>query len=196
MRTSLITRRAAGVIALLATGVAQAHPGHDAGGFTAALAHPFLGLDHLLAMVAVGAWSVLALPAGRRLAGPGVFLGMLAGGVALAWQGVVPPGTEAGVALSVALFGVLLFAGKRLAPAAGLAIIGAAALLHGSAHGVELAPGGAVLATAAGILLGSALLHAVGLAAGSALTRLPAWTRQAAAAALGLAGVAMLAARL
>ncbi|KQP15003.1 HupE/UreJ family protein [Pseudorhodoferax sp. Leaf267] len=187
--------RAFAVLAMLATGAAHAHPGHDTD-FAAALAHPFLGLDHLLAMVAVGAWSVLALPAGRRLVGPAVFLALLAAGVALAWWGVVPPGTEAGVALSVALFGGLLLAGAWLPPAAGLALIGVAALLHGSAHGSELAPGAALLATAAGILLGSALLHAIGLAAGTALVRLPIWTRQAAAAALGTAGLAMLATRL
>lgn len=195
MHPSISLRRSAAMLGLLAAGAAHAHPGHDAG-FGVALAHPFLGLDHLLAMVAVGAWSVLALPAGRRLAGPGVFLAMLALGVALAWQGIALPGTEAGVAFSVALFGGLLLAGTRLPAAAGLAVIGLAALLHGSAHGSELAPGAAMLATAAGIVLGSTLLHAIGLAAGAALARLPAWTRQAAAAALGLAGLAMLAARL
>ena len=48
----------------LATGVAQAHTGHDTAGVMAGLAHP-LGLDHLLVMLAVGIWSVSALPAGK-----------------------------------------------------------------------------------------------------------------------------------
>ena len=65
-------RRGATVALLVAAGAAQAHPGHGASGFADALAHPFLGLDHLLAMVAVGAWSAAALPAGRRIAGPAV----------------------------------------------------------------------------------------------------------------------------
>ena len=37
--------------------LAQAHPGHaDFGGLAAGLGHPVGGLDHLLAMVAVGLW--------------------------------------------------------------------------------------------------------------------------------------------
>ena len=57
---------------LVAAGAAQAHPGHGASSFADAFAHPFSGLDHLLAMVAVGAWSAAALPIGRRVAGPAV----------------------------------------------------------------------------------------------------------------------------
>ena len=43
---------------------AQAHTGHGTSSLMEGLAHPF-GLDHLLAMVAVGVWSVSALPAGK-----------------------------------------------------------------------------------------------------------------------------------
>ena len=76
---------------LLAAGVAQAHPGHGAHGLTEGLAHP-LGLDHLLAMVAVGMWSAAALPARRALMGPAVFvLALLAGAAAgLAAVGKIP----------------------------------------------------------------------------------------------------------
>ncbi len=181
---------------LVAAGAAQAHPGHGASSFADAFAHPFSGLDHLLAMVAVGAWSAAALPIGRRVAGPAVFLLMLLAGVALAWAGVELPGVEAGVALSVALFGVMLFAGRHIKAMPGLALIGAAALLHGAAHGSELVPGTSMLVTAAGIVIGSSVLHTVGLIAGTRLQALPIWMTKLAAVLLGSSGLAMLAARL
>ncbi|MDP1645306.1 MAG: HupE/UreJ family protein, partial [Thiobacillus sp.] len=56
---------------------AHAHTGHGAEGFISGIVHPFMGLDHLLAMVAVGIWSVAVLPKAFRLAGPMVFLAML-----------------------------------------------------------------------------------------------------------------------
>ena len=189
-------RLGAGAALTLAAGVAQAHPGHGASGFAEALAHPFLGLDHLLAMVAVGAWSVAALPAHQRLAGPAVFLLMLLAGLLLAWSGVALPGVEAGVALSVALFGAMLLAGRRLGAAPGLAIVALAALLHGSAHGSELTAGPAMLATVAGLVIASAALHGLGLAAGVRLQSLGAKATQVAAMLLGGSGLLLLATRL
>lgn len=189
-------RLGAATLVALAAGAAHAHPGHGASGFADALAHPFLGLDHLLAMVAVGAWSVAVLPSGRRLAGPAAFLLMLLVGMAWAWAGFVLPGVEAGVALSVVLFGAMLLAGRRLAAAPGLLFIAVAALLHGSAHGNELIPGTVMLVTATGVLLGSSVLHLLGLMIGARLQTLPAWTSKLAALALGSSGLVMLAARL
>lgn len=196
MLTSKTLRLGAGALITLATGAAQAHPGHGAEGFAQALAHPFFGLDHLLAMVAVGAWSVAALPARQRLAGPAVFLVMLLAGVMLAWSGVRLPGVEAGVALSVALFGLMLFAGRRLPAVPGLMMVGVAALLHGSAHGSELAAGSSMLATASGIVIASAALHALGLAAGVRLQALGAKATQVAAMLLASSGLLLLATRL
>ena len=43
---------------LTASASAMAHSGHAEGGFTSGLLHPMLGLDHLLAMAAIGFWSV------------------------------------------------------------------------------------------------------------------------------------------
>lgn len=195
--TTATTTRWCATAALLlaAAGAAQAHPGHGEAGFAQALAHPFLGLDHLLAMVATGVWSVTALPAGRRLAGPAVFVALLTVGVVLAWTGITLPGVEAGVALSVTLFGLMLLAGRRLAVLPGLMLVALAALLHGSAHGSELA-GGGMLVTGLGIALGSALLHGAGLALGRGLAALPVAATRAAAAALGASGLLMLATRL
>lgn len=194
--TATTTRRCAVAALLLAAGAAQAHPGHGDAGFAQALAHPFLGLDHLLAMVATGVWSTTALPAGRRLAGPAVFVAMLIAGVTLAWAGITLPGVETGVALSVTLFGAMLLAGRRLPVLPGLLLIALAALLHGSAHGNELAAGDGLLVTGLGIALGSALLHGAGLALGRGLAALPASATRVAALALGASGLLMLATRL
>src|SRR5262249_49206885 len=44
--------------ALLIPALAHAHPGHShAAGWVEGAAHPLLGLDHILAMVAVGLWA-------------------------------------------------------------------------------------------------------------------------------------------
>ena len=196
MLTSKTLRLATGAALVLATGAAQAHTGHGAVTFAQALAHPFLGLDHLLAMVAVGAWSVAALPVRQRLAGPAVFLVMLLAGLALAWSGVALPGVEAGVALSVALFGLMLFAGRRLPAVPGLLVVGAAALLHGSAHGSELAAEAGMLATVSGMVIASAALHALGLLAGVRLQALGASATRLAALLLGSSGLMLLATRL
>ncbi len=84
------TRRLLAIPLLLASSAACAHSGHDASGFAAGLAHPFLGLDHLLAIAAVGLWAVQG---GRRMwLLPAAFMVMLATGAACAmlWRASVP----------------------------------------------------------------------------------------------------------
>ena len=181
---------------MLLAGAAQAHPGHGEEGFASGLVHPFMGLDHLLAMVAVGTWSCLALPKEKRVAGPLVFLAMLAAGALLApVVNVSMAGVEIGVALSVALFGALMLLGRNLNSFAGLFIVGAAALLHGIAHGNDLMTGEPAMAMIGGMLLGSALLHGAGYAVGTQLLNAPRWVNRAMAAGLGVSGLALLAAR-
>jgi urease accessory protein len=202
MNTSLslsLLRRASAAAALtLVAGVAQAHEGHGVHGafdLAAGLAHPFAGLDHLLAMLAVGLWSAAALPAVRRLAAPALFLcALLAGALAGAQTGAGGL-VEVGVAFSVVLFGVALLARRQLPLAAGFALVAAAGALHGVAHGAEWAAGTSFAGYAAGFMLGSALLHGAGLAAGAWLARVPAWVWRANAALIGSAGLFMLAAR-
>ena len=195
MKQLSLQASAAALTALMA-GAAQAHTGHGVDGLGAGLAHPFMGPDHLLAMVAVGLWSAAVLPGGRRWQGPVVFVGMLLAGALLALAGVELPAIEAGVALSVALLGGLLIAQRWVSPAVGLAVIGGAALMHGFAHGSELASGHSFASYAAGFMLGSALLHGAGLAAGSALLKLKPWAWQLCAAVIGSSGLLMLATRL
>ena len=192
MKTSRILSRAAAALALAGTaGTAAAHPGH-AEGLAAGLAHPFLGLDHLLAMLAVGLWSARALPATRRWQGPAVFVATM---LTAALAGVALPGVEIAIAASVVLCGVLVAQGRALGANTGLALVALAALAHGLAHGAE-APAGGFAPFAAGFVAATAALHGAGLALAVRAQRLPALAWTVTGAALGAGGLAMLAARI
>ncbi len=158
--------RATGVAALaLATTAAQAHTGHGTSSLLDGLSHPF-GLDHLLAMVAVGVWSVRALPAHRTWHGPATFLLALVASAALGAMGVSVPLLEHLIALSVVLFGAMLvFSSRRVPTSLGLGLVAVAAALHGLAHGAE-APASSFAAYALGFVATTAALHCGGVAAG------------------------------
>lgn len=196
MKKITLLRSMAAVTLMTTLASAQAHTGHGAEGFVTGIIHPFLGLDHLLAMVAVGIWSVVMLPKAHRLAGPALFVAMLLVGALVALTGVALPNIEPGVAASVAVLGALLLLARRIGLITGLALIAVAALLHGYAHGSELTAGQSFANYAAGFMLGSAALHGVGLAVGNALKNLPAWVGRTAAVLMGASGLVMLAARL
>lgn len=150
---------------------ASAHTGHGTEGLAAGLVHP-LGADHLLAMLAVGLWSVFALPAGRVWLGPAAFMAALVVSAALGVAGLTLPHLEMAISASVVLFGVMLVLATRRWPAGlGLGLILMAASLHGLAHGAETPQAGGFLSYAFGFLLTSALLHFGGVAAGLALRR-------------------------
>ena len=84
---------------LCASSAAFAHPGHNISGFGAGLLHPVSGLDHLLAMVAVGLWA--AQGGGRKVwLLPATFMIMLAVGAAIAIQWQTLPLVETGIAAS------------------------------------------------------------------------------------------------
>jgi len=190
---------AAGTLLALA-GNALAHPGHGAGGtgpsLFAGLAHP-LGLDHLLAMLAVGLWSATVLPAGRRLQGPAAFLLAMVAGALLGHGLGAPALVEPALAFSVLGFGLLLALPRLLPAAAGLGVVALAGLLHGLAHGAEWPAAGGFAAYAFGFVATSALLHSAGLALGGQLAGLPqrlaAWSVRALAGGLGAAGLALVA---
>jgi urease accessory protein len=173
------------MLGLSAAGIAEAHTGHGAVGLVAGLLHPF-GADHLLAMVAVGLWSVSALPAGRALWGPATFMSALTLGAAFGVAGLHPPLLEPLVAASVVLFGGMLIAARQAWPAGvGLGLVALAGVLHGLAHGAE-APDHGFAFYAVGFLLTTAVLHAAGVGVGLALRR---WSHGRAASIVSLLGV-------
>ncbi len=160
----------ASALLLISPRLAHAHPGH-VGGFHEGWQHPLTGIDHLLAMIAVGLLAVRVGGRGLWLV-PGAFLGaMLVGGLA-AGAGWMLPGVELGIVASVVVLGAMI-ASASVAPvwlAAG--IVAAFALFHGHAHGSEMAAGGTLASYALGFLLATAVLHLTGIAAAMGLAQL------------------------
>ena len=180
------------VAAVLATAAASAaaHTGHGTHGLAEGLMHP-LGVDHLLAMVAVGIWSAAAMPFGRRWQAPAVFLLLLTGGALAGVLGFALPLVESAIALSVAVLGAMLLAPRAVPPSYGLMAIGLAAALHGLAHGAELPSGASFSGFAAGFLLTTAILHGLGLSIGQRLLGWCTGVRHAVGGALGFAGLVL-----
>lgn len=149
---------------------ALAHPGHPGHDFGDGFAHPMLGLDHLLAMVAVGLLAVRIGGAGLWIMPVSFLTCMLVGGLAAA-AGVPLPGVEYGIMASVLVLG-LLVASTRIAPLAlGAVLVAAFAFCHGHAHAAEMVSGGSLGPYAAGFLLSTALLHTAGIGLGYALSK-------------------------
>lgn len=183
-----MTRRltAAALLAMLA-GTAQAHTGYATTSFLEGLVHPF-GLDHMLAMVAVGVWSASALPPGKVWRGPAAFMLALLVSAVLGASGLTLPYLEHAIALSVVLFGaILVFATRSMPASMGLALVVVSSSLHGLAHGAET-PETGFIGYATGFLLTTAGLHAVGVIAGLGIGR---GVPQRAGLALGSFGAAM-----
>lgn len=149
-------------IAAAAAGPAMAHTGHHANGFAAGFAHPFSGVDHLLAMLAVGLWAAQnRRPATWLL--PIAFPLAMAAGAAAGIAGWTMTGLEFGIAGSVALLGLLVAGAVTLPAWAGAAVVSVFAAMHGLAHGNELPGGASPFAYGAGFMVATALLHVAGL---------------------------------
>jgi urease accessory protein len=180
--------------ALLPT-AALAHTGIGAaGGFAHGFWHPIGGLDHVLAMVAVGAFAV-------RLGGravwlvPAAFVAMMAVGGLVGMERIQLPFVETGIALSVVVLGLAVAFQWKLPAAAACALVGLFAIFHGHAHGSEMPVDASGLAYAAGFMLATASLHVAGIGLGLAVGRIGARSRlalQASGGAMALAGVALL----
>jgi urease accessory protein len=170
---------------------AHAHPGHDGpAGLASGFAHPFSGWDHLLAMLAVGFWAA-QLRAPRLL--PAAFLlAMALGALAGHWTGPVA-GLEQGIAASVLVAGLLIARQVRVPLAAGAALAGAFAVLHGAAHGAEMPATAGALAYGCGFMAATAILLSAGVAAGTLARRLPARASRAPGWAFAAAGLTLLA---
>lgn len=173
-----ISRVMAGLVLALSATASLAHTGHGTTSFYEGLAHPF-GVDHLLAMFAVGLWSISALPSQKAWWGPAAFMGVLVASAAVGASGVSVPFLEYMISFSVLLFGAMLLTVRARFPAVfGVGLIALAAAFHGLAHGAETPATGFAM-YAVGFLLTTALLHFGGASLGLTIKRhLP---RQAAA---------------
>lgn len=173
------------VALVFAVAPAQAHTGAGAVfGLAAGISHPLHGIDHLLAMIAVG--MLAALRGGRALwIVPLAFVGVMVLGGVLGVANVPLPFVELGIALSVVVLGALVAFDARFATPVVAAIVGFFALMHGHAHGTEM-PGTALGMTyGLGFVAATAALHGLGIGIGLA------GTKQAFRSAVRFGGAAM-----
>jgi urease accessory protein len=172
---------------------AFAHIGdHSHMSFSEGLLHPFSGLDHVLAMVAVGLWA--SQLGGRALwLLPLTFPVVMAVGAALGFGGVSLAWIEIGIALSVVALGALVAFRARPSLAVSVPLIGLFALLHGYSHGVELPAEASALSYAAGFIAATLVLHLIGIGLGLSFNRLPIrFAARTAGGAIAVLGVALL----
>ena len=171
---------------LLLPGTAFAHPSPTphVHGLMAGIAHPFTGIDHLLAMISVGLWA--SQKGGRALLlWPAAFVAAMIVGGALGMNGLMLPLVEPAIAASLLVLGVMIASATSLPAGLGAAIIALFGLFHGNAHGLEA--GGAASTYAVGFTLSTMTLLALGLALGLGARRLQA--RVAVRVAAGLVAI-------
>ncbi len=188
-----MTRAVLVMAAIFAAGAALAHTGHGmAGGFVGGVLHPLFGLDHVVAMVAVGLWgAVLGAPGVWLL--PVAFPVVMAMGGALGIAGVPLPAVEAGIALSGIVLGLLVAFAVRAPLGIAAVIVGVFAVFHGHAHGTELPAAADPIAYAAGFVIATGLLHLAGIAVGLLWGRpRGSWAVRGAGALVAAAGAAFL----
>jgi urease accessory protein len=173
-RSSALALSAAFGFALLAAGTApaSAHVGAgSAGGLAAGFFHPLTGPDHIVAMVAVGLWGAfLGAPAIWAL--PILFPMVMAFGGAWGMLGLPLPFVETGVAASGLVLGLMVLLGVEAPLWIAALLVGAFAIFHGYAHGVELPEAAEPLAYSLGFVVATGLLHLCGIGFGS-LTKWP-----------------------
>lgn len=196
MTSSALFRRLAVVSFALSPSVVFAHPGHDGGhdltwDFAGGALHPLTGLDHLLAMVAVGVWAA-QLGGRARWTLPATFVSVMALGAAIGHGAGAIPGVEQAIAASLLALGLLVAGAQKLPLGAGLPLTAAFAIFHGFAHGAEVPANSSGLAYGCGFMAATALLHGAGLLAGLAALRQGAWLRQSVGAGLAAAGAVLL----
>ena len=192
-----IALRLAAASLVLAPCVASAHPGHEGTpGLVHGFLHPLGGLDHILAMVAVGLFA--ARLGGRALwLVPASFVVTMAVAGAAGMTGFALPYVEAGIALSILVLGAAIALDWTMPVAAAMGLVAFFAVFHGHAHGAEMPQTMSGLAYGAGFVAATAALHALGIGLGLVIGRSGATSSrrilQIGGAAAALAGAALLA---
>jgi urease accessory protein len=139
----------------------------QAQGFFSGFWHPISGLDHVLAMVAVGLWGAQLGPPALWLL-PVTFPIMMAFGGFLGLVGIPVPGVEIGIAVSALLLGIAVALEAKPYLALAAVIVGAFAIFHGHAHGTELPVGQSALMYSIGFVIATGCLHGLGILIGAA----------------------------
>ena len=153
------------LIFALLPATAFAHPGlvPHAHGFADGVSHPFSGLDHLLAMIAVGLWASQQGARALWLWPASFVVAMIAGGV-LGMSGFSLPLVEPVIAASLLVLGLMIASAINLPQNSGAVLIALFGFFHGNAHGLDA--GGTAAGYALGFTLATVTLHALGLALG------------------------------
>jgi urease accessory protein len=154
------------VLILLSPSTAMAHVEKgQAAGFLIGVRHPWSGLDHVLAMIAVGIWGAqLGKPAIWIL--PVTFPMVMAMGAMMGLLRIPLPGVEIGIALSALLLGAMVAGEVRPKMAVAALLVGFFAIFHGHAHGSELPPGQSGMLYSMGFVIATGVLHGVGIGIG------------------------------
>jgi urease accessory protein len=161
-RTAL---RIAAASLAFAPAAAFAHPGHDGASLASGFLHPLGGVDHIIAMVAVG---LLAARLGGRAVWlvPASFVATMAVAGLAGAMGVGLPYVETGIAVSVVVLAAVAVLGTAMPVAVAMGLVAFFAVFHGYAHGAEMPETMSGLAYGAGFVAATALLHGVGIALG------------------------------
>lgn len=151
---------------LLCASPAHAHIQQgQAASFLTGLGHPWSGLDHILAMVAVGLW-------GAQLGNPSIWMLpitfplVMSFGAMMGLLGIPLPGIEAGIAVSAIVLGAVVLAELRPKLLISALLVGCFAVFHGHAHGTELPPGQSGLLYSMGFVMATGCLHGLGISIG------------------------------
>ena len=145
---------------------AQAHVQQgQAVGFITGLEHPWSGLDHVLAMIAVGLWGAqLGNPALWIL--PVTFPMVMSLGAMMGLLGIPLPGIEVGIAVSAILLGAMVFGEVKPKLYIAAVMVGFFAIFHGHAHGTELPAEQSGLLYSMGFVIATGVLHGIGITIG------------------------------
>jgi len=139
----------------------------QATGFIIGLQHPWSGLDHVLAMIAVGIWGAqLGNPAMWLL--PVTFPMVMSMGAMMGLLGIPLPGIEIGIALSAILLGAMVVGEVRPKLIIAALMVSFFAIFHGHAHGTELPVGQSGMLYSMGFVIATGCLHGIGIALGLA----------------------------
>jgi len=166
MRKNLSTPLLVLGLLLVLPGLASAHilPG-TSHGLQDGFLHPLTGLDHLLAMFAVGLWA--AQYRGRAVwMIPLTFVSVMVLGGIMGVCGAYVPGAELGIAASLLVLGGLIATTTRFKLSSSMLIVGFFALFHGYSHGHEMPAAVSAVSFSVGFVLATLLLHGLGIAAG------------------------------
>jgi len=171
MKSRLATLAALFITMLASIPAAEAHSmGTEGAGFITGLTHPFMGLDHLLAMIAVGIWAAqTGGSAVWRL--PLSFVVTMAVAALFGANGYGLPAFEPLIAGSVVLLGLMVVFAIRLPINLSMLLVGLFAVFHGYAHGLEMPQASSALFYGSGFILATSLLHLIGIGLGKVAYR-------------------------